>query len=138
MPLPNTCTGQVLASMPMTRMRRNEASMIYRNKGASATSAIAAELQLSDSKAQEVTNTAWAFATANRRDDKLFAALTMAAERRLSDFKSQDVANTAWAFVKVNYRDEKLFATLAIAAGRRLREVSLRSIQMALWALLAT
>ena len=44
---------------------------------------------------QEFANTAWAFATAKYRAEKLFAALSIAAERRLSEFNPQDVASTA-------------------------------------------
>ena len=79
-------------------------------------------------------NTAWAFATVNYRDEKLFVALARAAERRLSEFKPQNVANTAWAFAIVNYRDEKLFAALARAAARRLSDYNPSLIQMALCA----
>ena len=46
----------------------------------------AAERRLSDFNPQAVANTAWAFATVNCRDEKLFAALAIAAERRLNDF----------------------------------------------------
>ena len=48
--------------------------------------------------AQNLANTAWAFATVNRPDDKLFTALARAAERRVNGFKPQELANTAWAF----------------------------------------
>ena len=54
-----------------------------------------AERRLTHFNPQEVANTAWAFATVNYRDEKLFAALARAAERRLSDFNPQEVANTA-------------------------------------------
>ena len=47
----------------------------------------AAERRLTHFNPQAVANTAWAFATVNYRDEKLFAALARAAERRLSDFK---------------------------------------------------
>ena len=60
--------------------------------------ATAAEGRLSEFKPQNVANTAWAFATVNYRDEKLFAALASAAERRLNNFHPQNVANTAWAF----------------------------------------
>ena len=60
-----------------------------------------AERHLSEFNPQNVANTAWAFATVNYRDDKLFAALAVAAERRLSEFNPQNVANTAWAFATV-------------------------------------
>ena len=55
----------------------------------------ASERRLSDFNPQEVANTAWAFATVNYRDEKLFAALAIAAERRQSECNPQDVANTA-------------------------------------------
>ena len=61
----------------------------------------AAKRRLSDFNPQDVANTAWAFATVNYRDEKLFAALARAAERRLREFKAQNVANTAWAFATV-------------------------------------
>ena len=57
--------------------------------------ATAAKRRLSDFNPQEVANTAWAFATVNYRDEKLFAALARAAERRLTHFNPQEVANTA-------------------------------------------
>ena len=55
----------------------------------------AAERRLSEFNPQELANTAWAFATVNHRDEKLFAALASAAERQLSDFNVQELANTA-------------------------------------------
>ena len=48
----------------------------------------AAERRLSEFNEQNVANTAWAFATVNYRDEKLFAALARAAERRLNHFLS--------------------------------------------------
>ena len=39
--------------------------------------------------AQELANTAWAFAATGQRDAPLFAALARAAERRLSEFSAQ-------------------------------------------------
>ena len=65
-------------------------------------SARAAEQRMSEFNAQELANTAWAFATANHRDEKPFTALAIAVERRLSEFDVQGVANTAWAFATVN------------------------------------
>ena len=62
--------------------------MNYRDGKLFAVLAMAAERRLSELNAQNVTNTAWAFATANRRDAKIFAALAIAAERRLSEFNA--------------------------------------------------
>ena len=57
--------------------------------------ASAVEQRLTDFNAQNVANTAWAFATVNLRDEKLFAALTIAWERRLGEVDAQAVANAA-------------------------------------------
>ena len=54
--------------------------------------------RVSEFNAQNLANTAWAFATVNRPDDKLFIALARAAAQRGSEFNAQELANTAWAF----------------------------------------
>ena len=48
--------------------------------------ATASEQRLRDFSAQNVSNTMWAFATADHFDERLFAALVRAAERRVSEF----------------------------------------------------
>ena len=53
------------------------------------------EWRLGEYKPQDLANTAWVFATANHRDEKLIAALAIAVTRRLSKLKLQNVANTA-------------------------------------------
>ena len=53
---------------------------------------------MSDFIAQELVNTAWAFATADQLDAQLFRALASVAELRLRDFKPKELANMAWAF----------------------------------------
>ena len=69
--------------------------MSYRDGKLFAAMARAVARRLSDFNPQEVTNTAWAFATVNYRDERVFPALAGAAERRLSDFNPQEVASTA-------------------------------------------
>ena len=64
-------------------------------------------------KAQELANTAWAFATVGQKDEPLFNALAKMAERRLDQFNAQELANTAWAFAMVGQRGELLFAAWA-------------------------
>ena len=56
---------------------------------------------MSEFKAQDFANIAWAFATVNRPDDKLFTALARAAGRRVSEFNVQDLPQTAWALATV-------------------------------------
>ena len=55
----------------------------------------AAERRIGDFNAQELANTAWAFATAGFPNAELFEVLAKAAERRIGDFNAQDLANTA-------------------------------------------
>ena len=54
-----------------------------------------AERCVGDFNAQELANTAWAFATASQLDAELFTALAGESERRVGDFTAQELANTA-------------------------------------------
>ena len=54
-----------------------------------------AERRGSELNAQELANTAWAFATVKQSAEKLFMAFARAAERRVSEFNVQNLANTA-------------------------------------------
>ena len=56
-----------------------------------------AEQRLDQFSAQELANTAWAFATEGQQDGQLLKALARMAERRLDQFNGQGLANTAWA-----------------------------------------
>ena len=56
-----------------------------------------AERRLDQFNAQELANTAWAYATVGQKDEQLFDALARMAERRLEQFNVQNLANTAWA-----------------------------------------
>ena len=55
------------------------------------TLARAAVRRVSEFKPRELANTAWAFATVNRPDDRAFMALARAAARRVSEFKPSRV-----------------------------------------------
>ena len=61
----------------------------------------AADQRVYESNAQDLANTAWAFATVKHSDLKLFEALAIAPQRRLGEFIAQNLANTAWAFATV-------------------------------------
>ena len=50
---------------------------------------------MSEFKAQNLTNTAWAFAKVKQPDEKLFSALARAAEQLVNELKAQELANTA-------------------------------------------
>ena len=57
--------------------------------------AMVAELRLDRFSAQELANTAWAFATVGQQDEQLFKALAKMAEWRLDNFNVQELANMA-------------------------------------------
>lgn len=52
---------------------------------------------------QNLSNMAWAYATAMHASLKLFAALAAEASDRLDELNSQDLANMAWAFAVFDY-----------------------------------
>ena len=56
-----------------------------------------AERRLDQFNAQDLANTAWAFATVGQNEELLFNALAKMAERRLDQFNAQGLANMAWA-----------------------------------------
>ena len=58
----------------------------------------ASERRSADFSAQELANTAWAFARAFQRDVALFVALARAAQQRLGESSPYAFANKAWAF----------------------------------------
>ena len=53
---------------------------------------------MSELNAQNLANTACAFARMMQLHEKLFAVLAREAERRQSEVNAQDHASTAWAF----------------------------------------
>ena len=53
---------------------------------------------MNEFKPQNLANMAWACATVNRLDEKLFAALARSSEWRLIEFNVQDFLITLWAF----------------------------------------
>jgi len=90
--------------------------------------------RLDQFNAQELANTAWAFATVGQQDEQLFQALARMAERRLDEFNAQELANMAWACATVGQQDEQLFKALARMAERRLDEFKPQGLANAAWA----
>jgi len=63
---------------------------------------------------QDLSNTAWAFATAGHASPELFNAISAEAVRRqLGGFNEQDLSNTAWAFAKVGHASSALFGAIS-------------------------
>jgi hypothetical protein len=67
--------------------------------------AMHSEQRMGTFNAQDLANTAWAFATAGVRAPGLFAALAMHAEHRMGMLNAQNLANTAWAFAAMYLLD---------------------------------
>jgi len=92
------------------------------------------ERQVSELNAQNLANTAWAFATVSRPEERLFTALAIAAERRVNELNAQELANMASAFPTLGHSDEKLLTGLARTAERRVSDFNVSGLAMTLWA----
>lgn len=98
--------------------------------------AAAAERRLHLFSAQNLANTAWAFATAQVAAPALMGAVARAAERRLGEFNPQNVANTAWAFATARVEAPSMFRAVAgHLAGAQLRGFTPQNLCSAMWAL---
>ena len=90
-----------------------------------------AATQVRQSNSQELSNTAWAYATAGHVAPQLFDALAAvvhsrltspALDEELSTFSPQELANLCWAFATLGHRHDKLFDALAGAALSSMRD----------------
>ena len=91
-----------------------------------------AERRLDQFNAQELANTAWAFATAGQQDEQLFKALAKMAGRRLDQFNAQEVANMPWALAvaTASQANVQLFNAFAWAAEWRIGDMSEQGVRM--------
>ena len=83
----------------------------------------AAEWHLDDFKMQNLANTVWAFAVADRPDALLFVVLARVHEWCLDKFSEQNIANTAWAFATADQCDAELFAAVTRAMSLRMENL---------------
>ena len=75
--------------------------------------------RLSKFNAQNLANTAWAFARLEHPAPALFEALAAESAGRLAEFNAQNLANTAWAFAAAGHQAPELFEQLADLAWER-------------------
>jgi hypothetical protein len=66
--------------------------------------------QLHNFNEQNLSNTAWAYATAGHASPDLFEAVAQAALPQLRNFNSQNLSNTAWAFAVADAPSGMLFS----------------------------
>ena len=86
---------------------------------AMATVGRAATAKIREFNTQELSNTAWAYATAHHAEPALFAAIGSVVVMKAPQFKAQEISNTLWAFAKMEIGDcDEVFASLADAAMR--------------------
>ena len=71
-------------------------------------------------RAQELVNTAWAFATADQLDAPLFALVARAAQLRVAELKAQGLANAAWAFAKMGLSETPVLPVIMARAAQAL------------------
>jgi len=95
-----------------------------------AASAIAKMSVLSD---QDLTNTAWAFATLHVDNLPLFDAISASAIRNISEIGPQGLANTAWALATIVLRNNPLMEAIASAAIAILAEFSTQELSNTAW-----
>ena len=86
---------------------------------AMATVGRAATAKIREFNTQELSNTAWAFATAQHPEPVLFQAIGSQVVLKAPQFKAQEISNTLWAFAKLDVPNaDEVFASLADAAIR--------------------
>merc|ERR1712166_1380615 len=96
--------------------------------------AVAAVLRVRRFGPQALSNTVWAFATANHEAPALFDAVAKAAVPRLGEFKPQELSNTAWAYATANHEAPALFDAVAEAAVPQLGEFVPQELSNTAWA----
>ena len=85
-------------------------------------------------KPQELSNTAWAFATAGYAAPALFDAIAEEASGRVREFTPQELANTASAFATAGHAAPALFGAIAEESTGRMRELSPQDLANTAWA----
>ena len=70
---------------------------------------------------QDLSNTAWAYATAKHPVPALFDAMANAAMPKVGEFKAQELSNTAWAYATAEHPAPALFDAIAEEVEQRER-----------------
>jgi hypothetical protein len=97
-----------------------------------ALAAVAASTRLASMNSQELSNTAWAFATAGHRAPDLFDALAEVAEAQIDAFNPQELSNLCWAFATVEHDAPALYD--AVAAASDPLQMNAQNIANTCWA----
>lgn len=94
---------------------------------------IAPEL-LHMSRARDLSNLAWAFATLDMRGfDSVLLAIAREAVAQIADFTEQNLSNTCWAYAKIGLRHDPLIKAIADETVRKLPQFSAQGLSNTLW-----
>jgi hypothetical protein len=85
--------------------------------------------------AQNLANTAWAFARLGRQHNLLFTRIAEQSLAKLDTFSTQNLSNLLWAFAKLNFRSHKLFVAMKAACSNQLHNFRPQELSNILWAL---
>jgi len=88
----------------------------------------------SELNAFDLSNTAWAFATAGHAAPALFDAIGKESARRVRELKPQELSNTAWAFATAGHAAPALFDAIGREAYGRVRELKPQELANTAWA----
>ena len=94
----------------------------------------AALARRSEFKPQELSNTAWAFATAGHATPALFDAIGKESSGRVRAFKPQELCNTAWAFATAGHAAPGLLDAIGKESIGRVREFKPQDLSNTAWA----
>jgi len=86
-------------------------------------------------RAQDLTNTAWAYSHLELQDIPLLPAISAASLALIRDFVPQDLSNPAWSFAKLELEDHPLMEAIAAASLAILSEFCPQSLSTSAWAL---
>lgn len=78
---------------------------------------------------QDITNTAWSFASLGVQDQPLMHAIAASALRSISDFNAQDLSNMAWSVAKLAFSDAPLLYAIAAKSRAMITEAKAFSVQ---------
>mmetsp|Transcript_89963 Transcript_89963/g.290678 ORF Transcript_89963/g.290678 Transcript_89963/m.290678 type:complete len:525 (+) Transcript_89963:1041-2615(+) len=86
---------------------------------------------------QDLSTTAWAFATLHIEDEPLLESIAASAVLCCRQFNAQHLSNTAWAFAILGYADETLLAAISAQSLPLIGELDVQNISNTVWSFAA-
>jgi hypothetical protein len=82
---------------------------------------------------QNLSNTAWAFATAKIYHSRLFDVISDAAISLTSEFNAQSIANLLWAFAAIGRLDQRLFSSFVPIVAALMQDFQCQNLANIAW-----